>query len=49
LRERTGAGIVDVKKALEEADGNEDKAIELLRKRGKEKALKKSDREAGEA
>ena len=48
LRERTGAGIVDVKKALEEADGNEDKAIELLRKRGKEKALKKSDRAAGE-
>jgi elongation factor Ts len=48
LRERTGAGIVDVKKALEEADGDEAKAIELLRKRGNEKAMKKSDRIAGE-
>jgi elongation factor Ts len=48
LRERTGAGIVDVKKALEEAEGDEAKAIELLRKRGNEKAMKKSDRIAGE-
>ncbi len=48
LRERTGAGIVDVKKALEEASGDENKAIDLLRKRGQEKALKKSDREAKE-
>lgn len=48
LRERTGAGIVEVKKALEEADGNDEKAIEILRKRGQEKAMKKSDRAAGE-
>ncbi len=48
LRERTGAGIVDVKKALEEANGDEAKAIEILRKRGQDKALKKGDREARE-
>lgn len=48
LRERTGAGIVDVKKALEEAEYNEDKAIEILRKRGQDKALKKSERETHE-
>lgn len=48
LRERTGAGIVEVKKALSEADGDEAKAIELLRKRGQEKAGKKAGREAHE-
>lgn len=48
LRERTGAGIVDVKKALEEAQGDEGKAIEILRKRSNDKAIKKSDRVAGE-
>lgn len=48
LREKTGAGIVDVKKALDEAAGDEAKAIEILRKRGQDKALKKSDREARE-
>lgn len=48
LRERTGAGIVEVKKALEEASGDETKAMELLRKRGQEKAIKKLDREAKE-
>lgn len=48
LRERTGAGIVEVKKALEEAQGDDQKAIEILRKRGQEKAMKKSDRIAGE-
>lgn len=48
LRERTGAGIVDVKKALDEANGDEAKAIEVLRKRGQDKALKKGDREARE-
>ena len=48
IRERTGAGIVEVKKALDEADGNEDKAIEIIRKRGQEKAGKKADRVAGE-
>lgn len=44
LRERTGAGIVEVKKALEEAGGDPEKAVELLRKRGQEKASKKSER-----
>lgn len=48
LRERTGAGVVDVKKALDEAGGDETKALEILKKRGKDKALKKSDREAHE-
>ena len=48
LREQTGAGIIDVKKALEEAEGDESKAVEILRKSGKDKALKKADREASE-
>lgn len=48
LRERTGAGIVDVKKALEEAKGDESKAIDILRKRGQDKALKKGERETHE-
>lgn len=48
LRERTGAGIVDVKKALEEAGGDEEGAIRLLRERGAAKAVKKLDREAKE-
>ena len=46
LREKTGAGIVEVKKALEESGGDEAKAIEILRKRGQEKAIKKSTRKA---
>lgn len=44
LREQTGAGMVDIKKALEEAAGDEVKAIEILRKKGQEKASKKSER-----
>ncbi len=48
IREKTGAGIVDVKKALEESAGDETKAVEILRKRGQEKALKKSERTAQE-
>lgn len=48
LRERTGAGVVDVKKALTEAGGDEQKAIEILRARGHAKAVKKADREAKE-
>ncbi|MEN8252310.1 MAG: translation elongation factor Ts [Patescibacteria group bacterium] len=48
LREQTGAGIIEVKKALEEASGDEDKAIELLRKSGQAKAAKKSERDASE-
>ena len=48
LRERTGAGIVEVKKALEEAVGDEAKAVDILRKKSKDKAIKKADRVAGE-
>lgn len=48
IREQTGAGIVDVKKALDTAEGNEEKAIEILRKNGKNKVLKKADRDASE-
>lgn len=48
LRERTGAGIVDVKKAIEEAGGDEEGAIRILRERGAAKAVKKLDREAKE-
>jgi len=48
LREQTGAGVVDVKKALDEANGDADKAREILKKKGQDKALKKNDREAGE-
>ncbi len=48
LRERTGAGIVEVKKALEEANGDEESAIRILREHGAAKAVKKSDREAKE-
>ncbi len=48
LREETGCGVIDCKKALEESQGNRDKAKELLRKRGLEMALKKSDREVKE-
>jgi len=45
LREKTGAGIVDVKEALEESKGDEEKAIEILRKKGEAIAQKKQDRE----
>jgi len=45
LRAKTGIGMMDCKKALEEAEGNEEKAIELLRKRGAMKAAKKAERE----
>ena len=48
LRVQTGAGIIEVKKALDEAAGDEDKAIELLRKSGQSKAVKKADRDASE-
>ncbi len=48
LREKTGAGVVDVKKALDEAKGDEAQAILILRKRGQDKALKKGEREAHE-
>lgn len=48
LRESTGAGLMDCKKALVESEGDFDKAIELLRKRGVAKAAKKANREAAE-
>ncbi len=48
LRERTGAGMGDCKSILEEAQGDMEKAIELLRKKGIAKAAKRSDRETGE-
>ena len=48
LRERTGAGMMDCKKVLTETNGDEEKAIELLRERGIAKAAKKSDRIAAE-
>ena len=48
LRERTGAGMMDCKRALTEADGNMDKAIEILREKGLAAAAKKSGRIAAE-
>jgi elongation factor Ts len=48
LRDKTGAGMADCKKALEEANGNEQQAIEFLRKRGAASAAKRSDRVAKE-
>ena len=48
LREKTGAGMMDCKKVLTETNGDEEKAIELLRERGIAKAAKKSDRIAAE-
>ena len=42
LRERTGAGMMDCKKALIEMDGDIEKAIDLLREKGIAKAAKKS-------
>jgi elongation factor Ts len=48
IREKTGAGMVAVKKAIDEASGDEEKAIEILRKQGAGKALKRADKEAKE-
>jgi len=48
LRERTGIGMMECKKALTESDGDMDLAIEGLRKKGLAKAAKKADREAFE-
>jgi elongation factor Ts len=48
LREETSCGVIDCKKALEEAKGDFNKAKEFLRKRGLEMAAKKSDRLAKE-
>ena len=46
LREKTGAGMMDCKRALEEAEGDMEKAVEVLRKKGIAKAEKKASREA---
>jgi elongation factor Ts len=48
LRERTGAGMMDCKRALEEADGDVEKAVVLLRDRGLAAAAKKAGRDARE-
>ncbi|MGB5931232.1 MAG: elongation factor Ts, partial [Cyclobacteriaceae bacterium] len=48
LRQMTGAGMMDCKKALTEAEGDFDKAIELLRKKGQKVSASRSDRETTE-
>lgn len=48
LREKTGAGMMECKKALTEATGNEDRAVEILRERGLASAKKKEGRVAAE-
>jgi elongation factor Ts len=48
LRARTGAGMMDCKKALEETGGDMEKAVEWLRAKGSAKADKRADRKAGE-
>lgn len=48
LREKTGAGIVDCKKALQEAEGIMEKAVDILRRKGSAKAAKKAERTTAE-
>lgn len=48
LRQLTGAGMMDCKKALTEADGDMEKAVEVLRKKGQKLAAKRADKEAKE-
>lgn len=48
LRDQTGAGMMDCKKALTEANGDFEKAIEVLRKKGQKLSAKRADREANE-
>ncbi len=48
LRDMTGAGMMDCKKALQEAEGDFDKAIEVLRKKGQKVAAKRADRDSSE-
>lgn len=48
LRKLSGAGMMDCKKALEESNGNIEKAMEIIRKKGQAVAAKRSDREASE-
>ena len=48
LREKTGAGLIDCKRALLESNGNLDEAVSILRKKGVATAAKKAGRDAGE-
>ena len=48
LRKKTGAGMMDCKKALTEAEGNQEEAIKILRKKGQKVAEKRADRDAAE-
>ncbi|MFW2348492.1 MAG: elongation factor Ts, partial [Wenyingzhuangia sp.] len=48
LRKSSGAGMMDCKKALIEAEGDFDKAVDVLRKRGQKMAAKRADRESSE-
>ena len=48
LRDRTGAGIMDAKAALQEASGDVDKAIEILRVKGQASAAKRGERDVAE-
>ena len=48
LRKMSGAGMMDCKKALTESDGDIEKAMEIIRKKGQAIAAKRSDREAAE-
>ena len=48
LRDKTGAGMIDCKKALEQSDGDFDKAIEILRKKGASVAAKRAEKAANE-
>jgi elongation factor Ts len=48
LRERTGAGMMECKRALEESGGDAEKAVEILRVKGQAKAAKRGEREAAE-
>lgn len=48
LRESTGSGILDCRQALEKANGDFDKAVDILRQKGLAKAAKRADREASE-
>ena len=48
LRDRTGAGMMECKRALEEAGGDAEKAVEILRVKGQAKAAKRGEREAAE-
>ena len=46
LRGVTGAGVLEAKKALEQTDGNFDKAVDIMREKGAARALKRGDRTA---